>query len=144
MVIRTIFNLPRDSHRYFIENISKCEHLMTTIFKRYLGFVNNLLGSSKKCLSFLAKVTLNDAGSLTAQNIKLIEDKTGLKDILSVPPSLVSENFIYNEVPNGEEWRVSFVEELIQLRSGNLEVIMPNNEYFTTQEINKIISMVTS
>ena len=117
---------------------------MATIFKRYLGFVNNLLGSNKKCLAFLAKIILNDAGSLTSQNIKLIEEKTGLENILSEPLCSISENFIYNEVPIGEEWRVAFVEELIQLRSGNLDVFMPNNEYFSTKEINTLIGMVAT
>ena len=144
MVIRTIFNLPRNSHRYFIENISNCEHIMATIYKRYHGFVNNILSSNKKCLSFLGKHIINDAGSLTAQNIKLIENKTGLKDILSLSASSISENFTYNKVPDGEEWRIAFVEELMQLRSGNLEVVMPNGEYFSTKEINKLICMVSS
>ena len=56
----------------------------------------------------------------------------------------ITENFIYNEVPNGDEWRISFVDELIQLRSGNLEVVMPNGEYFTRKEINNFIIMVSS
>ena len=144
MVIRTTFNLPRTSHRYFIENISKCEHIMATIFKRYHGFINSILTSNKKCLSSLGKIICNDAGSLTAQNINLIENKIGLQNILSLPATSISDNFIYNEVPDGDEWRIAFVEELIQLRSDNLEVVMPNGEYFTRKEINNFISMVSS
>ena len=144
MVIRTTFNLPRNSHRYFVEKISNHEHIMATLFKRYHGFINSILSSKKKCLSFLGNVIVNDAGSLTAQNINLIENKIGLNNILSLSASLISDKFIYNEVPDGEEWRIPFVAELIQLRSGNLEVVMPNGEYFSRKEINELISMITS
>ena len=82
--------------------------------------------------------------ALTVKNVKLIENKTGLKNILSLSASSISENFIYNKVPDGEEWRIAFVEELLQLRSGNLEVVMPNGEYFSKTEINKLICLVSS
>ena len=81
---------------------------------------------------------------MTAQNINLIENKIGVQNILSLSSTSITENFIYNEVPDGDEWRIGFVDELIQLRSGNLEVVMPNGEYFTRKEINNFISMVSS
>ena len=70
--------------------------------------------------------------------------KLDKKNILSLSASSISENFVYNKVPDGEEWKIAFVEELMQLRSGNLEVVMPNGEYFSTKEINKLICMVSS
>ena len=112
ILVRIVFNIPRNSHRYFIEELTNCKHIMSTLFQRYLRFISSLLSSKKQCLSSLATVVLSDKGSLSSQNIETIEKKSGLEDVLSVSTPVVADAIVYSEVPMGEEWRIEMLKEV--------------------------------
>ena len=49
----------------------------------------------------------------------------------------VKSNFQYEIVPNNEKWRIPIVDELIEVRAGNLEL-----DGFTDEEKKKILDFV--
>ena len=87
---------------------------------------------------------LNDEGSLSSQNIATISEKSGLKNILLLPPKEVADSVVYCKIPNGEEWRVDFLKELMLLRKNELETDFGNLPQFTLAEINDIIAFVAT
>ena len=86
------------------------------LFKRYLGFIHSILDSPKKCLSSLGKKMIADHGSVTKQNLTLINMESGLEDVLGVSPCSVVSSILYHPTPPGEEWRVGFLKEFLELR----------------------------
>ena len=117
---------------------------MTSIFQRYLGFMSGLLSSSKDCLSSLARLVLNDKGSLSSQNIETIKEKSGLEDVLAVSPQAVADEMIYYEVPFGEEWRVDMLKELLSLKRKKCELDFGELAPFTNKEIDDLIEFVAT
>ena len=117
---------------------------MSTLFERYLGFINSVLSSKKCCLSSLAKLVLGDEGSLSAQNIMTIGNKAGLDDILSMSPKVVADSIVYCEVPVEDDWRITFLEELILLRSNHLELDFVDVSQFSRMEIDDLIYFVAT
>ena len=144
ILVRIVFNIPRNSHRYFIEELTNCKHIMSTLFQRYLGFISSLLSSKKQCLSSLATVVLSDKGSLSSQNIETIEKKSGLEDVLSVSPQVVADAIVYSEVPMGEEWRIEMLKELLLLKSKEFELDFGELSPLTSSEVDDLIDFVAS
>ena len=117
---------------------------MSTLYQRYLAFVHSLLNSKKPCLSFLAGRMLKDEGSLTSQNVAVISEKSGIANILSLHPKEVTEEIVYCEVPNGEEWRSEFLKELLLLRKNELETDFVDLPQLSLAEIDDIIDWVAT
>ena len=117
---------------------------MSTIFQRYLGFMTSLLSSQKDCLSSLARLVLDDKGSLSSQNIETIKDKSGLEDVLSLSPQVVADEIVYCEVPLGEEWRIDMLKELLLLKRKKCELDFGELAPFSNNEIDDLIAFVAT
>ena len=81
-----------------------------------------LRNSKKKCLSALAEFACKDQGSTTCQNLNIISKESGLDDILERNPNMVLNNIIYSPIPEEDRWKVNMLDELLQVRSGLLEL----------------------
>ena len=74
-----------------------------------------------------------DTQSVTGSNLRQILVLTEKTDISELNPA-DSQSIKYCNVPSGEEWRIGLLKELINVRTGNLQV-----NGFTEAEINSII-----
>ena len=140
-MIRMVWSLPNTTHRYFLEDISETPHLKASLYQRYLVFVKSITDSKKVFLSSLAKRVYHDQGSITRHNLNSIEKDSGCTDLLSYSPKYISSKVRYAPVPETEEWRVSFLKELISLR--NNDMVLEDSQ-FTQNEIQDLISMVAT
>ena len=140
-MVRSIWNLPNTTHRYFIEEISEAPHLKASLYKRYLNFVKGNLKSEKKCLSALAYRVCHDQGSITRHNINKIETDSNCQDVLSLDANFVSLQVKYAPVPDEEQWRISLLKELIGLR--NQEFFLEDGQ-LTRDEIKDLIGFVAT
>ena len=57
--------------------------------------------------------------------------------MLSLNPRYVASNVTYAPVPEGELWRITFLEELLSVRSNELEL-----EGLTYKEIDELIAII--
>ena len=138
-MVRIVYGLPNTAHTYFIEHVSKSKHIKTSLLLRYLKFVKALKNSQKKCLVNLVNRSLNDNGSITRQNINFIETESDIDNVLQASLNTVSDNIVYREVPDGDEWRLDFLEELIMIRDKELGLEGGN---FSRAEIIELIFVV--
>ena len=95
--------------------------------------------STKKCLSYLANRVCSDNGSLTKQNLNFIEQESGIDNVLQECNSTVASCLDYAKVPEEEEWRLGFLDELMKLRR---EEYCLDNDQFTKAEITELINFV--
>ena len=144
VLIRTVFKVPNKTHGYLIEPLSSTVHLKAILLERYLGFINSILNSSKKCLSSLGLKMLSDHGSVTKQNLILISNESSIENVLDVSPSYVVSSMLYYPTPPGEEWRVGFLEELLELRKHTLELDWEQDIVLSSDELEDLIEFVSS
>ena len=104
--------------------------------KRFLNFVQQIKKSSKKASKFLLESIQHDARSITGSNLRNIllkTDKTSIRDL--VPNDVL--NIEYHPIQEDENWKVSFIQELIEAKNSNLEVVD-----FTDDELDEIMEFL--
>lgn len=131
-----MLGIPRDSHRYFIEPLSDTQHIMFSLFKRFVKFVDNIASSKKLVLRNMLSIVKYDCRSNTGHNLRkmmLLVNKTSVDDLTKDD----FKNQIYNEVPHGDEWKVGLAKEIIEVVNGNMDI-----ETFNDAEINEIFHYI--
>ena len=111
-------------------------HIRTVMMKRFLNFVQQIKKSSKKASKFLLESIQHDARSITGSNLRNIllkTDKTSIQDL--VPNDVL--NIEYHPIQEDENWKVSFIQELIEAKNSNLEVVD-----FTDDKLDEIMEFL--
>ena len=102
---RLMLDTPRTTHKYFIEPLSKTQHISKSLKKRFINFVNKVRTSRKNFLRRVLYEIETDCRSITGRNIRkmlLSNDVLRLQDI--------DTNLIpYNTIPEGQEWKIELV-----------------------------------
>ena len=110
--IRIMLSLPRKTHRYLIEPLSRKPHIVKSLWRRYLRFVDKINKGEKKVLRRVMDLIKNDTRSVTGRNLRHLRlmsanfDETEL-DVYSKP---------YKEIPVEDKWRPTFIEELMDAK----------------------------
>ena len=125
---RVMLDLPRNTHRYFVEPLTKTHHVTKSIWNRFIRFISSVAKGKKRTLRRVLDAIKNDVRSTTGKNIRYLRLKSvnfSLKDLN------VYEN-PYKEVPENERWRLSMIEELINTKI----------DQFNEKEIDEIVEYV--
>ena len=101
-----MLGLPKNSHRYFIEPLSDTTHIMHSLFRRYIKFINSVRVSGKAVLRDMYQSIKRDCRSATGANLRNMMKLTKQSDIEDIKQSDF-DSLVYNEIPEGEEWRVA-------------------------------------
>ena len=110
-----MFDLPRTSHKYLIEPITEKPHIQFTIMKRFLKFCDQLRSSTKTVLKSMVNICENDTQTKTGNNLRTIMLLTNKNSVTQIKDSDISSS-VYNQIPEGEEWRVQLIKELIEAK----------------------------
>ena len=129
---RQMLSLPRNTHRYFIEDLTKTHHIVKSLEHRFLRFIRKIADGPKKVLRRILDVLKYDARSVTGGNLRRIRIKTETNNENDYNPY----DAPYRRIPAEETWRVSLMDEVIALRTGNL---YPN---MTFEQLNDICEFV--
>ena len=129
-----MFDLPMQTHKYFIEPVSQTKHLKLVLIGRFLSFLNQIEKSKKlipkQLLSFIKKDVRSTKGS-NLRNILLLTNKNtieelSLEDIKSIK---------YNQIEREDEWNVKFIREVTDIKFNQVEV-----ENFSKEELDEILT----
>ena len=131
-----MFDLPRETHRYFVEEVSEAPHLKTVLIKRFLSFVDSLRSSNKKALKNVFLKIRKDTQSVTGYNLRKILLLGNKGDVDLLNPTDANE-IKYYPVPEAEQWRIGFVKELTDIKFGRMTI-----DGFTTEEINDLLHII--
>ena len=135
---RIMLGIPRNSHRYFIEPLSDTKHIMFSLYKRYVKFIDSIRTSSKAILRKMLSVVIHDCRSNTGQNLRKLMKIAGKSKVDDIRKSDF-EDLIYNDIPEGNEWKIKLAEEIIELKNGTLKI-----DFLTHKEINEILTHVVT
>ena len=109
------------------------DHPQVMLSSRFVKFFNTLLSCNKPSVRILAKVTALDEHTVLHSNLQNIATKCNI-DMEALTPMDVKQNMLYFATPVSELWRVSFLKELLLIKSNEYLV-----EYFDTTEFDDIL-----
>ena len=98
-----MYDLPRESHRYFVEEVSESPHIKRTLIKRFLSFIESIKSSKKKCLRNVFLKIREDTQSVTGNNLRkilLLVDKENVDSLTPHDANLI----VYAPIPEEEKW----------------------------------------
>ena len=116
---RIMLSLPRTTHRYFIEPLSKTPHITKSLKTRFLNFISKIYKSKKEVLRRVLSSIEHDCRSTTGRNIRKLKlqlddfDQRRIIEFCNKP---------YIEVPIGDEWKLNMAKEIINIKSDTLIV----------------------
>ena len=131
-----MYGLPRETHTYFVEAISERPHLKTILINRFLNFIRQIEKSKKCAIKKVLKTIKYDTQSVTGKNLKEIMFLVEKNDVCDLIPENAMK-IAYKKIPESEEWRVSLLNELIEVKLGECLV-----EGFSETEINDLQQFV--
>ena len=131
---RIMLSLPRTAHRYFIEPLSGRPHIIKSLGKRFLSFLAKIRKSKKTVLRNILTEIANDCRSTTGRNIRKL--KLSTNNFTSENINLESKP--YNKLPENANWRLSLVKEILDIKSGELQ--LENLSYADLDDISDIVS----
>ena len=110
-----MFDIPRESHLYLIEELTERPHLKSTLIKRFLSCTEQIMNSSKVALKCLFNILKYDTQSVTGFNLRkimLLLEKTSIDEL---KPSDANEAK-YFPVPNSEKWKIDLINEITDIK----------------------------
>ena len=135
---RIMFDLPLNTHRYFIQPLSDKVHLKNMLMKRFLSFLLQIKCSPKKVPRFLLSIVKNDVRSTTGFNLRKIMLLLKKKHIDDIKIEDLNE-YIHAPVSRNDVWKVELVKELIEVKYDELQL-----DNLSKEEIDMIINTVCS
>ena len=129
--IRRMFDIDRESHSYFIEQLTNSPHLRSVLIKRFLKFVDKLKASEKTRKMF--HLIKHDVRSVTGSNLRNIMTLVG-KDSIESLNTFDADNITYADIEDENIWRVNLVQEITDIKFG--EHYLDN---FKRKELNIIL-----
>ena len=134
---RIMLGLPRQAHRYFIEPLSSTKHIRFALMERYIKFAKTMEASEKMVLRKIFQSVKRDCRSTTGENLRNLMKLTMKTDVDEIEIGS-THKLVYNQIPSGEEWKVDFAEELVEIKSNRQGVD------FSTAQLDEILREVTT
>ena len=118
VTIINVLKIDRQTHRYFIEPLSGCTHVKTSIASRFATFHYSLINSKKMSVRFLARLAESDQRTVMGRTLSSLLSICKLKseELSRLNAGLVKKNMVFSRPPAEEEWRIPLGQELLQLR----------------------------
>ena len=132
--VRIMHDLPLQTHRVFIEPVSKSRHLKFVLLERFLSFLDQIEKSKKLVPKHLLNFIKHDVRSTTGSNLRnllLLTDKNTIDDLCKDDIRKLK----YNEIDGKDVWKVNMIHEITDIKFNKLEV-----ENFTQDELDEILS----
>ena len=113
--LRIMFDLPRDTHCWIVEDLSDGRHFLQMIFRRFGQFIKTIEKHKKPQICYLNNIVKNDVHSCTGSNIKTILKET-LVDLRDQGVQALNDWRVYR---TGNDWAIPLLRNLLQVRAGN-------------------------
>ena len=131
--IRKMFDLPYQTHRYYIEPLSERSHIKYSLLKRVITFANTLRNNKKDTVISVFLMMEKDTNSTIGKNLRKIMKLCGKRYVHEIRSTDI-DKLTYNIVSEENKWTLNLVRELIDTKTGILTI----NE-FSKEEINEML-----
>ena len=140
VVVRHMWSLPDNSHRFFIEALGG-PHAKLMLMCRYVNFVRNINKSSRPAAIYLLNRSMKNVNTVTCRNIHYILKETGESDILTVNIGQLKKNYHFVQMNPDDAWKIDFVREITNVKQNVLEI---DQNQMTDEELSDIVDYLTT
>ena len=137
IAVRMAFDLPRGTHRYFIEEISETPHPQVMLAKRFLKFHETLQNSRKLSVKLLSEISSHNLMTSYGQNLWNI----GRLCDRVVTSSNLMKVIQYAPVPDSDKWKIDVVKDLLEVKWNISEIENFDND---KEEIDDLLMTICS
>ena len=109
--MRKLLNLPRNAHRYLIEPISNTRHIISSLYSRFVRFIDKIISCNKSAILNLFHTIKHDCRSKTGSNLRKTMLRTGNDRVDDIRIKDINR-IVYQDIPNGSDWRIEMVKEI--------------------------------
>ena len=121
MAVKVLFDLPRETHRYFIEPVSETLHLKTMLCSRFLSFFNSLQTSNKMAVRLLSNLCKNNRMTTLGKNIWNIAEDCNCEPIF-LTKCRIKSSLKFSILSEENEWKIPILKELVSVRLDKLNI----------------------
>ena len=139
VAIRHMWELPFNSHRYFLEPLGG-HHAKTMLICRYVTFIQNVRKCHKPAAIYLLEKLKGNKNTVTGRNIAYILKETGHCNIFDLKAAQLKKKLNYCETKEDDKWKIDFVKEIVDIKQSVLH--LENN--MTTDELDDILHYLTT
>ena len=135
---RTLLRMPRTSHRYFIEPLSNTRHISFSLMKRFINFIEKVAVSHKYVMRRVFVAVKGDCRSTSSNNLR----KIMLLEKKNVADKIVNseiDDLKYAPIPRNNEWKVQLAKEILDIKSGTIEM-----KLFDNKDLDEVLNYVTT
>ena len=141
---RHMWNLPRESHRYFIEPLGG-PHAKTMIYTRFLKFIQTInTKCQKKSAKYLLQIIKGNTNSVTGRNLRQISDEMNNYNIMKMEILELKEEMNFEKISDDNKWKVDIIRELVDVKQNEKLLDFGNDEKMSPEEIDNIIGMLST
>ena len=140
--VRIQFEIPRNSHKWIVEQLVEGKHARKVIYSRYIKFVNSLFNTDRRCVRFLFRYVKDDVRSQVGGNMRRIFLDS---DVLVIPGTtrpLDMRDYRVYEAPDGYEDKIGLLLSLIAIREDHFGVFFNEEDDEVEMEDNDITTMI--
>ena len=116
-----MYSLPRETHRYFIEEVTQAAHPKVLMASRIAGFHNMLIKSERPVINVLAAITERDCRTVLGSNLKKISRECNIP-IENLSSQMIKQTMKYRKTPESDEWKIPIMMELLQTRYDAVDI----------------------
>ena len=133
-IVRTVFGVPINTHRFIVENLTEGKHIRVKLLKRFQNFYKQLESSRKREVLQLIRLTKSDNRSVFGRNCRYLLERTGAQNVCEA-----DFNIKIYPVPEGCDWKLSVINELMDFKRGLINI-----DLVTQEEAGQIIDNLCS
>ena len=138
--LRIMFDLPRDTHCWIVEELSDGRHFKQMVFSRFTKYLELLATNKKPFIRCLYDLVSNDVSTLTGSNIRKLFLTT------KIDPRYFAKNALKNwrvyEAADG--WTMPLIKSLLWLKEEEWEVIFNDEDNLDSLKVEDIDFMIDS
>ena len=119
VAVRVCFGVPTTTHRYLVEPLSGVQHVKNMLCSRLVKFLDQLKLCGKPAVTFMAMLYMEDRRTTLGKNIaRIMAELKGKK----LSCSNIRKHLRYFEIPVEEEWRIKYLEELLDITEKRMSI----------------------
>ena len=140
VLVRTLWDVPRETHRNLIETLSDTTHIKNILLSRFVSFTKTLLTHEKESVRYLAYKSLFNTETSSKKTLRRVKIETKC-DVLTLSKSILKEKLpLFKELSPEDYWKPNIIKELVVVMIGYKSILLENGESILTyKEIQDIL-----
>ena len=143
VAVRHMWDLPYNSHRYLIEELSGV-HASTMLICRFTNFIQSIKKSRKSAVQYLYQKVKNNLNTVTGRNIRFVVEASGCESIENIKTSELKRKLKFCESSAENDWKIKMIKEIVDLKQNVLFLDDESDVWFDNEDLESIVEFLST